>query len=60
MYSDDRIIRDYLQSANNRGGSFEMAMGMMLQRIMVLEDKLQSARISFDVDPVIAALKGDG
>ncbi|MBB6488768.1 hypothetical protein [Rhizobium lusitanum] len=57
MTSDDRIIRDYLQAAHNRGGSFEMAMGMLVQRIMVLEDRLQRARISFDADPVIVKLE---
>jgi hypothetical protein len=50
MINDDKIITAYLQAAHNRGGSFHMAMGMMVQRIEVLEDKLQRAGIEFEPD----------
>lgn len=54
MTGEDKIIRAYLQAAHDLGGSHHMAMGMMASRLMVLEDRLQRAGISFERDAVIA------
>lgn len=54
MITDDKIIRAYLQAAHDRGGSFQMAMGMMVNRIMVLEDRLTRRGVSFEPDEIVA------
>lgn len=56
MIIEDRIIRDYLQAANNRGGGYAMAMSMMASRLVVLEDRLSRAGVSVDPDRTIAKL----
>jgi hypothetical protein len=60
MTSDDKIIRAYLQAAHHRGGTFYMAMGMMVGRIILLEDRLTRAGVSFEPDMVIAKAEVDG
>jgi hypothetical protein len=50
MTIDDQIVRAYLTAANNRRGSFQMAMLMMASRLLVLEDKLQRAGVPFPED----------
>lgn len=54
MTNDEKIIRAYLQAAHNRGGSYQMAMNMMADRINVLEDRLGRAGKAVEADPVIA------
>jgi hypothetical protein len=60
MTSDDKIIRAYLQAAHDRGGSYTMAMSMMVNRIILLEDRLTRASVSFEPDMVIAKAEVDG
>lgn len=55
MIAEEKIIRAYMQAAHNRGGSFYMAMSMMVQRILVLEDKLERASLRFDADQHLSA-----
>lgn len=57
MTHDDRIVRAYLQAAHTRGGSFHMAMLMMVNRLMVLEDRLERAGIPFEADRVLTTLE---
>jgi len=59
MIIDDRIIRDYLQAAQNRGGGWQMAMGMMASRLIYLEDRLDRVKAPFDPDSVLPARKED-
>ena len=59
MILEDQIIRAYLQAAHNRGGSYHMAMSMMVQRMFVLEDKLQRAGIAFEEDKVIREIMAE-
>ncbi len=51
MGIDEAIVRAYLQDANNKGGGWIMAMNMMADRIIVLEDKLLRAGVDFPADP---------
>lgn len=48
MIRDDQIVRGYLQAAHNRGGSFHMAMLMMVNRMILLEDRLLLAGVDFE------------
>ena len=57
MTADDQCVRDYLQAAHNRGGTFHMAMLMMAQRIELLEDRLTKAGRDIEPDPKIEKLK---
>lgn len=57
MTADDRCVRNYLQAAHNRGGSFHMAMLMMAQRIELLEDRLMKAGRDVEPDEKIEQLK---
>ena len=57
MTADEKCVRDYLQAAHNRGGSFEMAMGMMAQRIELLEDRLMKAGREIEPDRYIEQLE---
>ncbi|WP_430256531.1 hypothetical protein [Neorhizobium sp. DAR64872/K0K18] len=56
MRTDDKMIRAYLQSAHDRGGSYHMAMLMMADRILVLEDRLLKARVEFPEDKTIPSM----
>ncbi|NTF54899.1 hypothetical protein G6L12_08325 [Agrobacterium rhizogenes] len=59
MTIDDQIIRAYLQAAHNRGGSFHMAMLMMVQRMFVLEDRLLRAGVAFEEDKAVREFMGN-
>jgi len=59
MTIDDKIIRAYLQAAHNRGGSFHMAMLMMVQRMFVLEDRLLRAGVAFEEDKAVREFMGN-
>lgn len=52
MTIDEKIIRSYLQSAHEKGGSYHMAMSMMADRLLVLEDKLLRSGVDFPEDKV--------
>lgn len=54
MILEDKIVREYLQAAHNRGGSYAMAMSMMAQRLVVLEDRLQRAGMPIEPDRTTA------
>jgi hypothetical protein len=56
MIIEDHIIRAYLQAAVDRGGSYHMAMSMMVNRILVLEDRLLRAGVPFDEDKIVGAM----
>ena len=59
MTRDDLIIRAYLEAAHNRGGSYQMAMHMLVQRIDMLEDLLMRAGKTIEPDKVVRDLLGD-
>lgn len=59
MTIDDQIIRAYLQAAHKRGGSFQMAMHMMVERMLVLEDKLLRSAVVFEEDKIIREFVGE-
>lgn len=54
MTSDDQIVRAYLQRAHNMGGSHYMAMLMMVDRMVLLEDRLTRAGVAIEEDKTIA------
>ncbi|MCO5159603.1 MAG: hypothetical protein M9939_00585 [Mesorhizobium sp.] len=51
MTIDEKIVRAYLQDAHNKGGGWKMAMFMMADRLLVLEDRLLRAGVDFPTDP---------
>ncbi len=51
MGLDEAAVRKYLQAAQDRGGGWSMAMHMMADRILALEDRLERAGIQFPPDP---------
>lgn len=51
MTIDEAIVRAYLQDAHNKGGGWQMAMLMMADRLVALEDHLLRASINFPTDP---------
>lgn len=51
MTIDETIVRAYLQDAMNKGGGWQMAMNMMADRLIVLEDRLLRAGVDFPTDP---------
>lgn len=54
MSIDDKIIRAYLQAAHDRGGSYQMAMNMMAERVILLEDRLTRRGVAFEPDKIMA------
>jgi len=55
MTIEDDAVRHFLQLANDRGGGWEMAMRMMANRILVLEDRLLRAGVKFPDCPKLEA-----
>ncbi len=53
MTRDDLILRAYLQTAYDRGGSYHMAMLMLISRIELLEDRLERANVEFEEDMIL-------
>lgn len=58
MTNTEAIRRDYLQKAHNRGGGWEMAMLMMAEEILLLNDALACAQIASGPDPFAALARG--
>lgn len=54
MVLEDKIVQKYLQAAHDRGGSYAMAMSMMAQRLVALEDRLQRAGMPIEPDRTMA------
>lgn len=46
MTNHEAIVRQYLQKAHDRNGGQQMAMLMMAERILLLEDALACAQIA--------------
>lgn len=45
MNNHEAIVRQFLQKAHDRGGGMEMAMLIMAERLLLLEDALACAQI---------------
>ena len=58
MTNTEAIRRDYLQKAHDRGGDWQMAMLMMAEQILLLNDALACAQIASRPDPAMSGPVG--
>lgn len=58
MTNVEAVRQEYLQKAHDRGGDWQMAMLMMAEQILLLNDALACAQIAAGRDPFAAPPRG--
>lgn len=58
MTNTEAIVRGYLQKAHDRGSDWQMAMLMMADQILLLNDALALAQIAAGPDPFASVSRG--
>ena len=59
MTNVEAVRQEYLQKAHDRRGDWQMAMLMMAEQILLLNDALACAQIADGADPFAAPLRGN-